>query len=111
MATKSNYAHKFFSTMHAIHKLYTHNHVHDRALLQIVLKELAGADNVRVLNDAPAQSTGTTHLVAKLVSYLQAIMDRDTDSMYTQLVYGMNSNSDLSEEECKPHGCDCMKSQ
>ena len=68
-ATKSNYGRKFFSAMHAIRKKYTYNHVHDATLLQFILKELAGADGVRVLKDAPA-GTGAAHLVAESVSYL-----------------------------------------
>jgi hypothetical protein len=52
-------------------------------LLQYIIKELAGADGVRVLKDAPALGTGTAHLVTKSVSYLQAMMGEDTNSAYT----------------------------
>jgi hypothetical protein len=76
--------------------------VHDATLLQIILKELVGADGVWVLKDASAPGTGTMHLVAKSVSYLQAMLGEDTDSTYTKSAYGMSSNSDWSEEECKP---------
>jgi hypothetical protein len=110
-ATKSNYGCKFCSAMHTICKKHTYNHVHNAALLQIIFKELAGAHGVQVLKDAPAPGTGTVHSVAKLVSYLQAMMEEDTDSAYTQLAYGVNSNSDSSEEECKLRGCDCKKFQ
>jgi hypothetical protein len=77
-------------------QVYTHmyNHVHDAALLQIILKEQAGAGGMRVLKDAPAPGAGTAHLIAKLVSYLQAMMDKDTESAYTELAYGVNSDSD-----------------
>ncbi len=71
--------------MHAICKKYTYNHVHDATLLQFILKELAGADGVRVLKNIPAPGTGTAHLVAKSVSYLQAMMGEDTNSAYTEL--------------------------
>ncbi len=64
-ATKSDYGRKFCSAMHAICKKYTYNHVHSVTLLQFILKELAGADGIRVLKDAPALGTGTTHLVAE----------------------------------------------
>jgi hypothetical protein len=90
MVTKSNYGCKFCLAMHAIQKKYTYNHVHNSASLQIILKELAGADSVRVLKDAPTLGTGTAHLVIKSVSYLQAMMDKDTDSAYTKLGYGVN---------------------
>jgi hypothetical protein len=110
-ATKSNYGQKICLAMHAICKKYTYNHVHNAALLQIILKELAGADGMWVLKDAPAPGTGTAHSVAKLVSYLQAMMGEDTGSAYTELAYGLNSNSDLSEEERKPRGQDRKKNQ
>jgi hypothetical protein len=93
-ATKSNNGHKFCSAMHAICKKYTYNHVHDTTLLQFILKELAGADGVRVLKDAPAPGMGTVHLVAESVSYLQAMMGKDTDSAHTKSAYSVSSNSD-----------------
>ena len=97
--------------MHTIHKKYTYNHVHDAILLQFILKELAGANGVRVLKDAPALGTGTTHLVAKSVSYLQAMMGEDTDSTYTESAYGVSSNSNLSEDKRKPRARERKKSQ
>jgi hypothetical protein len=84
-ATKSDYGSEFSLAMHTICKKYMYNHVYNAALLQIILKELAGADGVRVLKDAPAPGAGTAHLVTELVSYLQAMMDGDTSSAYTEL--------------------------
>ncbi len=63
-ATKSNYGREFCLAMHAIHKKYTYNHMHDATLLQFILKELAGTNGIQVLKDAPAPGTGTAHLVA-----------------------------------------------
>jgi hypothetical protein len=79
--------------------------------MQLCPKDLAGADGVRVLKDAPAPGTGTVHLVAKSVSYLQAIMGEDNDSTYTELAYGISSNSDSSEDKHKPHACKRKKSK
>ncbi len=88
-ATKSDYGHKFCSAMHAIRRKYTYSHVHNATLLQFILKELAGANSVKVLKVAPAPGTGTAHSVAESVSYLQAMMGEDTDSMHTKLAYGV----------------------
>jgi hypothetical protein len=97
-ATKSDYGREFRSAMHAIRKKYTYNHVHDATSLQTILTELAGADGVRALKDAPAPSTGTVHSVANSVSFLNAMMHTDSDSEYTESAYGASSDSGSSEE-------------
>jgi hypothetical protein len=84
-ATKSDYGRKFHLAMQAICKKNTYNHVRDTALLQIVLKELAGADGVQVLKDPLTLGAETAHSAAKLVTYLLAMMGEDTDSAYTEL--------------------------
>ncbi len=83
IATKSKYGHEFRSTMHAICKKYTYNHVNDAASLQTILMELAGADGVRVLKDAPAPSTGMVHSVADSVSFLHSMMDGGDTNLST----------------------------
>ncbi len=64
-ATKFDYGRKFCLAMHAICKKCMYNHMHDTALLQIILKEMAGADGIQVLKDALALGVGTMHSVAK----------------------------------------------
>ncbi len=97
--------------MQAICKKYTYNHVYDATLLQDIMKELAGADGVHELKDAPAPGTGTVHSVADLVSYLQAMMDADMDIDYLESAYAATSDSDLSKEMRKPCGCKRHKSK
>ncbi len=109
--TKSNYGREFCSAMHTIRKRYTYNHVHNATLLQFILKKLADADSVRVLKGVPAPCTGTAHLVAESVSYLQAKMGEDTNSTYIKSAYGVSSNSDSSKDKRKPHACKRKKSQ
>jgi hypothetical protein len=87
-------------------KKYTYNHVHDATLLQDIMKELAGADGVRILKGAPAPGTGTAYSVADSVSYLQAMMDADTDMDYSESAYAATSDSNLSKEMRKPRGRD-----
>ncbi len=110
-ATKSNYGCEFCSAMHAICKKYMYNHVHDAPLLQIILKELAGANSIQVLKDALALGTGTVHLVTESVSYLQAMMGEDTNLAYTESAYSVSSDSNSSEKERKPRARKCKKSQ
>ncbi len=66
------------------------------------MKELAGADGVRKLKDAPAPGIGTAHSVADSVSYLQAMMDADTDKDYSESAYAATFDSNLSKETRKP---------
>jgi hypothetical protein len=109
-AAKSKYGHEFRLAMHAIRKKYMYNHVHDAASLKTILTELVGADGVRVLKDAPAPSAGMAHSVADSVSFLHSMMDGgDTNSEYTESVYGATSTSESSEEVRKPRGCNCNK--
>ncbi len=110
-ATKSDYGREFCLAMHAIRKKYTYNHVHNATLLQFILKELAGANGVRILKNALALGTGTAHLVPESVSYLQVMMGADTASAHTKLAYSLSSNSNSSEEEYKPCPRERKKSQ
>ncbi len=110
-ATKSNYGHEFCLAMHATCKKYTYNHVHDATSVQFILKELVGANGVRVLKDAPALVTGTVHLVPASVSYLQVMMGEDTYSTYTKSTYSVSSDSNSSKEERKPRARKRKKSQ
>jgi hypothetical protein len=87
--------------MHAIRKKYTYNHVHDATLLQTILTELAGANGVRALKDAPAQKAGTAHSVANSVSFFNSMMNIDSESDYTESAYGASSDSGSSEERRK----------
>jgi hypothetical protein len=87
--------------MHAICKKYTYNHVHDATLLQTILMELAGANGVRALKDVPAPNAGTAHSVANLVSFLNSMMNIDSESDYTKSAYGASSDSGSSEERRK----------
>jgi hypothetical protein len=100
-ATKSNYGREFCLAMHTIRKKYTYNHVHDATLLQTILTELAGANRVRALKDAPAPNAGTAHSVADSVSFLNTMMNGDTDSECTKSAYGASSDSGSSEERRK----------
>ncbi len=89
---------------HAICKKYTYNHVHDATLLQTIPTELAGADRVRALKDAPAPNAGTAHSVANSVTFLNSsIMNINSDSDYTESAYGASSDSVSYKERRKSH--------
>jgi hypothetical protein len=60
-----------------------------------------GANGVRALKDAPAPNAGTAHSVATSVSFLNSLMNIDSESNYTESAYGASSDSGSSEERCK----------
>jgi hypothetical protein len=97
--------------MHAIRKKYTYNHVHDATLLPTILMELAGADGVRTLKDAPAPNAGAAHSVANSVSFLNSMMNIDSKSDYTESAYGASSDSGSSEERRKSRKCENKKAK
>jgi hypothetical protein len=63
--------------------------------------ELAGANKVRPLKDALGPNAGTAHSVANSVSFLNSMMNIDSESDYTESAYGASSDSGSSEERCK----------
>jgi hypothetical protein len=105
-ATKSDYGCKFCSAMHAIRKKYMYNHVHDAMSLQTILTELAGADGVRALKDAPAPNATTRRSAANSISFLNTMMnDNTTTSEYTKSAYSTSSDSSSLEEQRKSREC------
>jgi hypothetical protein len=85
--------------------------MHNGTLLQIILKELVGANGVRVLKDTPAPGAGTAHLVAELVSYLQAMMGEYTNFACTKSADSASFDSNSSKDEHKLRARNCKKSQ
>ena len=97
--------------MHAIRKKYTYNHVNHATSLQTIPTELAGANGVRALKDAPTPNTGTVHSVVNSITFLNSMMNIDSDSDYTKSAYGASSKSGASEEKCKSRKCKNKKAK
>jgi hypothetical protein len=111
-ATKSDYRCEFCSAMHAIRKKYAYNQVHDATSLQTILTELAGANRVRALNNAPAPNATTGRSVTNSISFLNTVMNNDTTaSEYTKSAYGASSGSGSLEEQCKSCKCEHKKTK
>jgi hypothetical protein len=103
---------QIMDAMHAICKKYPYNHVHDATSLQIILTELAGANGVRALKDAPAPNATTGHSVTNSTSFLNTMMNNNTTtSKYTKSAYGTSSDSGSLEEQCKSCKCEHKKTK
>jgi len=61
--------------MSAIRKKYNYDHVHDTTSMAFILKELAGADELRTMKLAPAPNSNKANAVAKYKSILQNAND------------------------------------
>ncbi len=92
-AAKSDNGLKFHATIHATHTKYAYNHVHDATSLQVILTELAEADGMWVLKDAPTPSPGKAQSVANSVSYLHRMMDSAINLAHTKLAYSVGTDS------------------
>jgi hypothetical protein len=70
--------------------------------LQTILTELAGANRVRALKDAPAPNATTGRSFANSISFLNTMMnDNTTATEYTESAYGASSDSGSLEEQHK----------
>jgi hypothetical protein len=63
---------EFCTAMLAIRKKYSYDHVHDATSMAYILKELAGADNLRAMKLAPAPNLNKANAVGKYRSILRS---------------------------------------
>ena len=114
VATHEEYGTEFRIAMQAVRRKYPFNHKHDATSFEEVLKELASADGVRKLKDAPEPSLQQANAVNNQISYLTKLMQEtatapaeDDSSHYTE-DYGYESanaatsNSESSRESRRP---------
>jgi hypothetical protein len=72
-ATKHKYGWGFRSAMQSIHTKFAYNYKHDKASLKVIMTELAKADSVQTLKDAPAPGTATANSVADTIEQLKTM--------------------------------------
>ena len=70
VAASHEYGTEFKTALQTIRRRYNYSHVHDAASIAAILTELAAADAVRQLKDAPAPDKGMAHAVADQYSML-----------------------------------------
>ena len=85
-AKEQEWGQEFRAAMSAIQKKYSYNHVHDATSMAYILKELAGADELRAMKLAPAPNINKANAVGKYRSILQNANDSwDRESSYADL--------------------------
>ena len=68
VASCKDFGREFRPALQNIREKYNYNHKHDGASLKVIMLELAKADSVRTLKDAPAP--GTTNKVTSMPTKL-----------------------------------------
>ena len=98
VAAGDDWGREFRPALQTICRRFPYNHVHDTASIAAMLTELAGADGVRKLHDAPAP-LGTAHAVSDHVSLLSQLLQQQT----------VESDTDASEyASAVQHDRTCM---
>ncbi len=74
-AKEQDWGQEFRAAMAEIRKKYNYDHVHDATSMAFILKDLAGADELRTMKLAPAPNTSKANAVSKYRSILQNAND------------------------------------
>jgi hypothetical protein len=105
LATGKNWGHEFCSTLQSIQRKYTYNYTHTTASITNILKELASADGVRKLTDAPTPC-GHASAVTDQVSLLARLLHQQTPESDVDVTEGASAAlSDIKSSHNKScHG-------
>eukprot|EP00956_Cyclotella_meneghiniana_P036652 scaffold128493_cov64-Cyclotella_meneghiniana.AAC.3 len=87
VAATQEYGSEFKTALQTIRRRYNYSHVHNAAAIAAIITELAAADAVRQLKDAPAPSKGFANAVA------------DQYSTFAQLLQGAATYIDSDDDE------------
>jgi hypothetical protein len=101
MAEHQEWGREFRTAMQSIRKKYPYHHVHDDASLQDIFKELAAADSVRVLREAPKPESANA--VGEQLTLLQQMMQQAHE--YEEEANAVHSDSELSADTKKSKSC------
>jgi hypothetical protein len=107
VATGHDWGREFRPTLQTIRRKYAYNHVHDAATVAAILKELAGADGVRKINDAPSP-TRTANAVSNQVSLPTQLLQEQhgaSDTENTECASAVQSDSDSSANHRHNNNC------
>ena len=105
IASSHDWGREFRPTLQTIRRRFTYNHAHNATTVAAMLKELAGADGVRKLNDAPAP-TGTANAVSNQVSLLTQLLQQQhdaSDTEHTEAASAVQTDSDSSTKHNNRH--------
>ena len=100
-AKEQAWGHEFCAAMAAIRKQYSYDYVHNTTSMKFILKELAGADELRNMKLAPAPNVNKANAVQKYKSTLEdASWSNSSFAESSTSSYQYGSDFDSSQEEC-----------
>jgi len=100
-AKEQVWGHEFRAAMAAIRKNYNYDHIHDATSMAFIVKELAGADELRNMKLAPAPNVNKANAVNKYKSTLEdASWSNSSFADLSMDSYKYGSDFDSSQEEC-----------
>jgi hypothetical protein len=101
LAQREEWGRDFRSCMQTLRKSYPYTHVHDDASIAAILHEMAGADAVRNLSEAPTAITEHANAVNSLMSTIlrQAEEYATDDDTATEQASAVTSDSESSADK------------
>ena len=92
-ATHHDWGREFRPAMQEIRKNYSYNYKHNATSLADILKELAAADTIRTLSDAPEPTTESAHSARDTASVYQDFLQAENEY---ESAFAVHSDSDSS---------------
>ena len=99
-AVQHEWGREFRPALQTLRTKYPYNYKHTDASMATILNELATADSVRDLKEAPEPETGAAMAVEEQLQLLQQMM-QEGDNDYEESAFAAQSDSDTSTETKK----------
>jgi hypothetical protein len=101
LASKHDWGREFRPALQEIRRKFKYNHRHDAASINFMLKELAAADAVRQLSDAPEPTAGTANAVTNSMNLLTQMLQQanQQNEDYEESAFAAQSDSDSSGDQ------------
>eukprot|EP00804_Cyclotella_cryptica_P028485 CCRYP_020574-RA/>CCRYP_020574-RA protein AED:0.76 eAED:0.38 QI:0/-1/0/1/-1/1/1/0/353 len=103
LATSEAWGREFRPALQTIRRAYAYNFAHTNDSITVILRELAGADGVRKLNEAPSPTTGAANAVTDQIAYLTSLLHQQPVDDTEGAAYAAQSDSESSASKTR-HG-------
>ena len=106
-AAREPYGNELRASLQTLRRAYAYNHAHDAVSLTAIMVELAAADAVRQLDDAPEPNNeGNANAVDGASSYVRRLFDDESSYADSGTAAAATYDSDSSNESAERRGRD-----